>query len=114
MLVVGCAAIAIALAFYGVADNVGGVIFIAGVLLGLGWGKTYTLCPVFITQLIPDKLRVRFFTLLSIAVMAGFGLSPVLAALLQSFGQTLNTAFYVTSVFCIISAVIFWSINQSI
>ena len=114
MLVVGCAAIAIALALYGVANNVGGVILIASVLLGLGWGTTYALCPVILTQLIPDDLRVRFFTLLSIAVMAGFGLSPVLAALLKSFGQPLNTAFYVTSVFCIISAVVFWSINQSI
>jgi len=114
MLSLGCIAIAVALALYAVAESVGGVIFTASVLLGFGWGITYALCPVVLTKLVPNELRVRFFTLLSIAVMAGFGLSPVLAAVLQSFGLSLNTAFYVTSVFCIISAAMFWLIDQPI
>ena len=54
MLVVGCAAAAIALALYSVADNVGGVILIGSGLLGLSWGITYALRPVILTQLIPD------------------------------------------------------------
>ena len=114
MLLVGCAAIAIALALYGLADNVGGLILIVSVLLGFGWGITYALCPVVLTRLVPSELRVRFFTLLSIAVMAGFGLSPVVAAVLQSFELTLNTAFFVISFLCVISATMFWLINQFI
>ncbi|MDC1121641.1 MFS transporter, partial [Alphaproteobacteria bacterium] len=114
MLALGCIAIAVALALYAVAESVGGVIFTASILLGFGWGITYALCPVVLTQLVPNEFRVRFFTLLSIAVMAGFGLSPVLAAVLQSFGLTLNTAFYVTSSFCVISAAMFWLIDQPI
>ena len=114
MLALGCIAIAVALALYAVAESVGDVIFTASVLLGFGWGITYALCPVVLTQLVPNEFRVRVFTLLSVAVMAGFGLSPVLAAVLQLFGLTLNTAFYVTSVFCIISAAMFWMIDQPI
>ena len=114
MLALGCIAIAVALALYAAAESVGGLIFTASVLLGFGWGITYALCPVVLTKLVPNEFRVRFFTLLSIAVMAGFGLSPVLAAVLQSFGLNLNTAFYVTSVFCVISAAMFWLIDQPI
>jgi MFS family permease len=114
MLALGCIAIATALALYAVAESVSGVIFTASVLLGFGWGITYALCPVVLTKLVPNELRIKFFTLLSIAVMAGFGLSPVLAAVLQSFGLSLNIAFYVTSVFCIISAATFWLIDQPI
>jgi MFS family permease len=114
MLALGCIAIAVALTLYAVAESVSGMIFTASILLGFGWGITYALCPVVLTKLVPNESRVRFFTLLSIAVMAGFGLSPVLAAVLQSFGLTLNTTFYVTSVFCIISSAMFWLIDQPI
>ena len=114
MLVLGCVAIAIALFFYGMADTVGGLILTASLLLGFGWGTTYAVCPVVLTQLITDELRVRFFTLLSIAVMAGFGLSPVLAAFLETLGKTVNMAFYVTSALCLIAALMFLLIDRSI
>jgi MFS family permease len=39
MLVLGCIAIAAALALYAVAESVSGVIFTASVLLGFGWGS---------------------------------------------------------------------------
>ena len=50
-----------------------------------------------LTELVADEFGVRFFTLLSVAVMAGFGLLPVLAALLEVAGQTVVAAFMVTS-----------------
>jgi MFS family permease len=51
---------------------------------------------------------VRYFALLSIAVMAGFGLSPVFAAFMEGIGYSLNDAFYITAALCFVSAVIFF------
>ena len=114
MLAVGCTAIALALAFYGMAATVGGMTLIASLLLGFGWGVTYALCPIVLSQIITGELRVRFFTFLSIAVMAGFGLSPVFTALLESLGKTTGAAFFVTSLFCLVSALIFLLIDKPI
>lgn len=114
LLAVGCFAIAMALASYGWADRVGVLIGVASLLLGFGWGITYALCPVVLTRLVMDEYRVRFFTLLSIAVMAGFGLSPVLAAFLVTAGQSVSSAFFLTAFLCLVSAAIFLGVESSI
>lgn len=114
MLAIGCLAIALALAFYGNATAVGSLILAASLLLGFGWGTTYALCPIVLTELVADEFRVRFFTLLSIAVMAGFGLSPVLAALLEAAGQTVAAAFLVTSALCVLSAIMFFFLAKPV
>ncbi len=43
--------------------------------------------------------------------MAGFGLAPVLAYILETWGFSVRTPFYVTSGLCLISAVIFFALN---
>lgn len=100
MLAIGCLAIALTLTFYGNATAVGGLMLAASLLLGFGWDTTYALCPIVLTELVADEFRVRFFTLLSVAVMAGFGLSLVLAAFLEVAGQTVVAAFMLTSALC--------------
>ncbi|MEP3637201.1 MAG: MFS transporter [Paracoccaceae bacterium] len=72
---VACIAISASLFLYGSLDTVGPVLFSASLLLGLGWGLTYSLGPIALTRLVNAADRVRFFTVLSIFVMAGFGLA---------------------------------------
>ncbi|MDG0989810.1 MAG: MFS transporter [Yoonia sp.] len=109
-----CIAISVALFLYGFLDTVGFGLVIASFLLGLGWGLTYSLGPIVLTRLVTSDERVRFFTLLSVFVMAGFGLSPVLASVLEGAGHSLRAAFYVTATLCIVSAVLFFLLDGPI
>ena len=103
-----CLSIALALFLYGSANGVDLRLMIASILLGCGWGLTYSLAPVVMTRLVCSEKRVRYFALLSVFIMAGFGLSPVLSSFVQKIGFTVNDAFYMTAALCIISAVIFF------
>ena len=105
---IACMAIAVSLFLYGYVSSVGIGLLVASVLLGFGWGLTYSLGPIVLTRLVSAEERVRFFTLLSIFVMAGFGLSPVFASGLEGFGYPVQVAFYLTSGLCLISAVLFF------
>jgi MFS family permease len=103
-----CVSIAIALTLYGSAGGDTLHLIIASILLGAGWGLTYALCPVVLTRLVSPNQGVQFFTMLSIFVMAGFGLSPVMASVLFKFGFGVADAFYVTATLCAFSAILFW------
>ncbi|NIZ60092.1 MFS transporter [Sedimentitalea sp. CY04] len=108
MLSIACCAISAALALYGGSSSVGPVLISASLLLGFGWGITYALAPIVLTKLVEGHERIRYFALLSVAIMAGFGLSPVFAALLEAGGIAVSGAFYATAALCLISAVLFW------
>jgi len=106
-LAVACIAISASLFLFGFLDRVGPGLVIASLLLGFGWGLTYSLGPIVLTRLVRADERIRFFTLLSVFVMAGFGLSPVLASALESSGYSVRDAFYVTATLCLVSAALF-------
>lgn len=106
-----CVAIAVSLFLYGSATSVGAALVLASVLLGIGWGLTYTLGPIVLTRLVAPPERVRYFTLLSVFVMGGFGIAPVVAALLEGAGLTVRDAFYLTSALCGVSAVLFFVLD---
>ena len=108
LLGIACVAIAIALASYGFATGVGLLLIEASILLGFGWGLTYSLAPIVLTRLVTTDQRVRYFAILSVAVMAGFGLSPVLASVLENAGFTVNDAFFVTAALCALAAALFF------
>ena len=61
--------------------------------VGFGWALRHVLCPVVLTRLVDANECVRYFGILSIAVMAGFGLSPVMAPKLEGLGYTVWDAF---------------------
>ena len=105
---IACIAIAVSLFLYGYVSSVGLGLLVASISLGFGWGLTYSLGPIVLTRLVSSEERVRFFTLLSIFVMAGFGLSPVFASVLEGFGYPVQTVFYLTSILCVISAILFF------
>lgn len=111
-LAVACAAIAVALGSFAVLDRVGPGLVLASGLLGFGWGLTYALCPVALARLVAPDARVRSFALLSIFVMAGFGLAPVLAAGLEALGATVRAAFGLTAGGCLISAGLFAALRD--
>ena len=108
LLGIACIAIAIALASYGFATGGGLLLIEASILLGFGWGLTYSLAPIVLTRLVTTDQRVRYFAILSVAVMAGFGLSPVLASVLENAGFTVNDAFFVTAALCALAAALFF------
>ena len=113
-LAVACIAITLSLVLYGWADAVGLTLVMASILLGFGWGITYALSPVVLTRLVGADERVRYFAILSIAIMAGFGLSPVFAAWMERMGQSLNNAFYITAALCFVSATIFFALIKTV
>jgi len=109
-----CFAIAAALFLYGVVSTVGPSLILASALLGFGWGLTYALGPIVLTRLVNPEERVSAFALLSVFVMAGFGLSPVLAAFLETIGYAVAGAFFITSGLCVISAILFGVLNAPV
>lgn len=111
---VACLAIAGSLFLFGWTTSVGAALVLASVLLGFGWGLTYALSPIVLTRLVRADERVRYFTLLSVFVMAGFGLSPVLASVLEANGFTISDAFYVTAGLCAISAALFFILRNPV
>ena len=113
-LAVACIAISASLFLYAIIDDVGPLLVCASVLLGFGWGLTYSLGPIVLTRLVSAQERVRYFTLLSVFVMAGFGLSPVLAAGLEGAGYSVRDAFFVTASLCLVSSVLFFILNAPV
>lgn len=111
---VACLAIAASLFLFGVVSSVGFTLMLASALLGFGWGLTYSLAPIVLTRLVRADERVRYFTLLSVFVMAGFGLSPVLASVLQAHNFTIPDAFFVTAALCTLSAALFFVLRKPV
>lgn len=109
-----CFSIAAALTLFGLATSVGATLILASILLGIGWGLTYALSPVVLTRLVQPEERVRYFAILSVAVMAGFGLSPVLAATLERSGFNLRDSFFLTSLLCALAGLLFFSLIRAI
>lgn len=114
LLGIACLAISGSLFIYGSVHSVGLTMITASMLLGFGWGLTYSLGPVVLTRLVNATERVQFFALLSVFVMAGFGLSPVLASALEGIGYSVREAFYLTATLCAVSAVLFFILDKPI
>ncbi|WP_133488371.1 MFS transporter [Aliiroseovarius marinus] len=106
--------IATALASYGFSTRVGGLLVYASLALGAGWGLTYALPPIVLTRLVESDARVRYFAMLSVAVMAGFGLSPVMASMMERAGLGVQDAFFVTATLCLISGGLFGVLSKAV
>ena len=109
-----CWCIAAALTAFGLSDGIGILLVFASVALGAGWGLTYALSPIVLTRLVSPEERVRYFAILSVAVMAGFGLSPVMASMMEKAGLTVNDAFFVTAALCGLAGALFFMIVRAV
>lgn len=107
-----CLAIALALFLYGHASSIGMEIMFASIFLGAGWGLTYSLAPITLTTIVGPEDRIRYFSLFSVFLMAGFGLSPVMAAYLEQNGYGITEAFFITSILACISAILFFILSS--
>ena len=105
---IACFSIALALFLFGWSQSVGISLALASIFLGSGWGLTYSLAPVAMSRLVGVDERVRYFALLSVFVMAGFGLSPVMSAQMLAGGFTIADAFYITAGLCAVSGFLFF------
>ena len=99
--------VTVSLFMFGYADRFSIFLFVAGVLLGAGWGLFYALIPVVMSQLADGNNRIRYFSLQAAFMMAGFGLSPVFGNYLVTQGSSISMAFVVNSIACVISCAIF-------
>ena len=106
--------IAVSLFVFGSAREFGLFLFLAGTLLGVGWGLFYVLTPIVLTEITRKEDRVRVFTLLSVFIMAGFGLSPVLGYLLVDAGFDIGLTFTLTAGLCLVSGTMFFGLRKAI
>ncbi|MBO6918931.1 MAG: MFS transporter [Rhizobiaceae bacterium] len=104
----------LALYLYSIADSVGLVLTIASILIGFGWGLMYTLGPVVLTRLSTPDSRVQIFSAYSVFLMAGFGLSPVFAAYLETLGYGVRDSFWIVAILCVISGLAFINLRGPI
>ena len=107
-------AISVSLWLFGAADHLGVSVVIASALLGFGWGVFYTLGPVVLSRITAPEERVRIFSLNSIFIMAGFGLSPVMVSLLESAGFAVSHGFLILAAVCVTSGIIFIFLRPAI
>lgn len=104
--------ITLAALLFGLANETGLIVQVAGLLLGAGWGLFYTLTPVALNRVIRPHERIQYFTLLSVFIMAGFGLSPVFGAALTRLGFGISLTFLLTAGLCGISAILFFWLTR--
>ena len=104
--------ITLAALLFGLASATGLIVQAAGLLLGAGWGLFYTLTPVALNRVIHPHERIQYFTLLSVFIMAGFGLSPVFGAGLTQLGFGIGLTFLLTAGLCGISAILFFWLTR--
>ena len=113
-LALACISIAAAMFLFAVTDSMGPIPILASLLMGAGWGLTYALVPVVLTRLVSADERVRFFAINSVVLMAGFGLSPVMAAEIEKAGGTVVGAFMIIGVLALISAILFFTLIKPV
>ena len=106
--------IAASLMLFAAASSVGVILIVASIVLGFGWGLFYSLTPVVLTRITDARERVRTFALLSMFIMGGFGISPVLAAWLQEVDVTIAEIFQLMGVLCLGSGALFFVITTRV
>lgn len=98
----------LSLTLFASAAEVSGTLYLAGVLLGLGWGMFYVLGPIALAQILTPDRRVVQFTWLSASIMIGIGSGPIIGYLIG-----VRAAYYFVAVLCLICSAVFVSLASS-
>ena len=92
-------------------NTLGLVTVIASLMLGIGWGLFGALKNVVLTLITKPHERLRHFSFMLIAMMAGFGLSPVAGSMMMDQGMSIMMVFKIMAAICLLSAGIFLRLN---
>lgn len=102
-------AFAIALILY-----MGGVfLYIAGLLLGAGWGIIYTLGPIMVSSTSDTAELSRHFMFISAFNMLGAGLSPVIVKTLLDYNIAIEYMFMFAVLLSLLAGGIFFNVTLS-
>ena len=96
--------VAAALMGFVLATKLGLAMCASTVVFGLGWGLFFANKLVVLARISTSAQRFQLYTFLAIAIMAGYGLSPVAGAWIVYWTGDIRFPFALTAVLCLISA----------
>ncbi|PYE86972.1 MFS transporter [Phyllobacterium leguminum] len=94
--------------------EISALFYLAGFLLGAGWGLAFTIGPIMLSGLVTDANRAVLFSVLSAFNMLGMGLAPVAAHGLLAAGVQHWVIFAGAMVLAIASAILFYIAGRSL
>lgn len=83
-----------------------GYLYLAGVLLGVGWALFFTAAPIALSTFVPAKTRSMYFSVLAGFNALGMGLAPVLVDYLRS-AVPYSTIFLTATLLNVVSTALF-------
>ncbi|HKS50077.1 MAG TPA: MFS transporter [Amycolatopsis sp.] len=88
-------------------SQVSAYLYLAGVLLGVGWALFFTAAPIALSTFVPGDARGRYFSVLAGFNALGMGLAPVLGDYLRSVSVPYSTIFLAATVLNVASTLFF-------
>ena len=82
-------------------------LYLAGVLLGVGWALFFTAAPIALSTFVPGESRSMYFSVLAGFNALGMGLAPVLGDYLRSASVPFSTIFVTATGLSVVSAALF-------
>lgn len=99
---------------FAVTQDISALYYFAGFLLGAGWGLTFTIGPIMLSELVTDANRAVLFSVLSAFNALGMGLAPVAARELLADGIPHWIIFTGAVVLALISSVLFYTAGRTL
>lgn len=109
---IGASCYAAGAALFAFVQTLSSLYYVAGFLLGAGWGLTFTVAPIMLSGLVTDANRGVFFSILSAFYAIGMGLTPVLAQQLLKLGVPHGLLFVGAMLFAVASALLFYAAGR--
>ncbi|WON77000.1 MFS transporter [Serratia sp. UGAL515B_01] len=83
------------------------LLFLAGFLLGFGWGVIYTMGPIMVSEASNENNRSKNFSFISAFNMLGAGIAPILVKISLDVNIDMGTILYLASSISILSGLLF-------
>jgi MFS family permease len=96
--------VAVALVGFVLATKLGLIMGVSAVVFGIGWGLFFANKLVVLARISTNSQRFQLYTFLAIAIMAGYGLSPVAGAWIVDWTGDIRLPFALTAALCLVSA----------
>ncbi|MDR2310683.1 MAG: MFS transporter [Brucellaceae bacterium] len=110
----GALCYALGAAVFAFSQDISALYYFAGFLLGAGWGLTFTIGPIMLSELVTDANRAVLFSVLSAFNALGMGLAPAAAREFLAYEVPHWLIFTAAVVLALISAMLFYSAGQTL